>query len=168
MAETPQQYQQRMLGNADGHEPRKVQAATAGRLEKLLRGATRAKLSKRPAPDKWSISEIVAHLAEAEIVVGYRMRVILGAPGSPIQAFDQDKWAAEGKYGARDAKKSLALFRALREANIEWLKSLSPQQRKAFGMHSERGQESIEFIERMMAGHDVNHIRQIEAILARK
>jgi len=168
MAETPQQYQQRMLGHVGGQAPLKVQAATAGRLEKLVRGATRARLAKRPAPGKWSVNEILAHLAEAEIVVGYRMRAILGAPGAPIQAFDQDKWAAEGNYSKRHAKKSLAAFRSLREANIEWLKGLAPQQRKAFGMHSERGEESIEFIERMIAGHDVNHIRQIEAILARK
>ena len=165
MAETPQQYQQRMLGNVTGQQPRKVQAATAGRLEKLLRGVTRARLAKRPAPGKWSVNEILAHLVEAEIVLSYRMRTIVGAPGSPIQGFDQDRWAAEGNYNKRDARKSLATFRALREANLDWLKDRSPQQRKAFGIHSERGEESVEFIERMMAGHDVNHIRQIEAIL---
>ena len=166
MTETPQQYQQRMRKHVEGQDPRKVQAATPARLARLLRGATRAQLARRPAPGKWSVNEIIAHLSESEIVVGYRMRTILGAPGGPIQAFDQDRWAAEGNYGARDAKKSLALFRALREANLEWLGSLSPAQRMRVGVHSERGEESIEFIERMMAGHDVNHTLQVEALLA--
>jgi len=166
MAETSQQYQQRMLGNAEGQDPKKVQAATPARLARLIRGASRQRLAKRPAPGKWSVNEILAHLSEAELVTGYRLRTILGAPGAPIQGYDQDRWAAEGNYNARDAKQSLALFKSLREANLKLLSALSAEQRKRFGMHSERGEESIELIERLMAGHDINHIRQMEALLA--
>jgi DinB superfamily len=166
MTETPQQYRQRMLGNVAGQDPLKVQAATAGRLARLLSGASRQRLARRPAPGKWSVNEIVAHLSETEVVVGYRMRTILGAPGTPIQAFDQDKWAAAGNYAARDAKKSLALFRAVREANLELLRSLAAEQWKQFGVHAERGEESIETTVRMMAGHDVNHLRQVETLLS--
>jgi hypothetical protein len=166
MQETPQEYRQRMLKNLEGQDPVKLQRATAGRLERLVRGATRQRLARRPAPGKWSVNEIAAHLSETEIVVGYRMRMIVGAPGTPIQAFEQDSWAAAGNYAARDAKKSLTLFRAVREANLEWLRRLRPEQWKHSGMHAERGEESIETIVGMMAGHDVNHLRQVETLLA--
>jgi len=166
MQETPQQYRQRMLGNIDGQDAVKVQAATAGRLARLLRGASEQRLARRPAPGKWSVKEILAHLSETEIVVGYRMRTILGAPGTPIQAFDQDKWAAAGSYAARDAKKSLALFRAVREANLDLLRGLTAEQWKQFGMHAERGEESIEMTVNMIAGHDINHLRQVEGLLS--
>jgi DinB family protein len=166
MQETPQQYRQRILGNLGDQDPVKVQSATPARLARLIRGASRARLAKRPAPGKWSVNEILAHLAESEIVVGYRLRTIMGEPGAPIQAFDQDKWAAAGKYAAREAKKSLALFRAVREANLELLRSLDAAQWKLFGMHSERGEESIEMTVSMIAGHDINHLRQVEALVS--
>jgi len=168
MQETPQQYRERMLKNVEGQEPLKVQATTVGRLARAMRGANRQKLARRPAPGKWSVNEIIAHLSEGEIVIGYRMRMIAGAPGTPTQAFDQDSWAAAGNYAARDAKKSLALFRAVREANLDWLRRLRPEQWKHYGMHAERGQESIEAIVSMMAGHDLNHLKQVEALLAAK
>jgi hypothetical protein len=165
MSETAQQYTQRILANAEGKDPIKVQSSTDKRLARLIKGIPAAKLRKRPAPDKWSVAEIMAHLADAEIVIGWRMRSILGAPGTPVQAFDQNAWVTSGHYEKRDPRKSIELHRALREANLALLKSLSPEQWKHFGQHAERGQESIEHIVRMIAGHDVNHIRQIERIL---
>jgi hypothetical protein len=168
MNETPQQYTQRILGYVKGKQPLAVQAATPKKLERFIKGASKAKLRRRPAPEKWSVSEIIAHLADGEIVGGFRLRFILGSPGSPIVAYDQDAWAASGHYGKRDARKSVALFRVLREANLALLKSLKPEQWKLGGMHSERGQESIEHIVRMFAGHDLNHLQQIEKILASK
>jgi hypothetical protein len=166
MNETPQQYIQRMLGNIEGQDPLKVQSATPKKLEQLMKGVSGSKLRKRPAPGKWSVAEIVAHLGDAEIVVGWRMRSILGAPGTPIQAFDQDRWVAALHYAKRDAREALEQFRAVREANLALLKSLAPEQWKHFGMHAERGQETIEHITKMMAGHDINHAQQIERILA--
>ena len=90
MKETPQQYIARMLGNVAGKQPLKVQAATAKKLASLIKGVPAAKLRKRPAPEKWSVAEIVAHLADTEIAGGWRMRLILGAPGTRVSAFDQD------------------------------------------------------------------------------
>jgi hypothetical protein len=168
MQETPQQYIQRMLGNIAGQEPLKVQAATAKKLGRLIRGASVSKLRKRPAPDKWSVAEILAHLGDTEIVVAWRIRSILGAPGTPIQAFDQDAWVAAGHYAKRDPRKCLEQFRAVREANLALYKSLAPEQWKHYGLHAERGEETIEHIARLMAGHDVNHLRQVERILAPK
>jgi hypothetical protein len=168
MQETPQQYTQRILGNVAGQDPLKVQAATSKKLERMMASASRAKLKKRPAPDKWSIGEILAHLADAEIVVAWRVRSILGAPGTAIQAFDQESWVVAGHYDKRNPNESVAQFCAVRAANLALYKSLSPEQWKHYGIHSERGQESVEHIVRMIAGHDLNHLKQIEAIIGAK
>jgi hypothetical protein len=168
MKETPQEYTQRILSYIEGKEPLAVQAATAERLAQLIEGVSTSELRRRPAPDKWSVSEIIAHLADGEIVGGFRVRFILGSPGSPVVAYDQDKWVTSGHYDKRDPQKSVELFRVLREANLALLESLEPDDWKQYGMHSERGKESIEHIVRMFAGHDVNHLQQIENILAPK
>jgi len=165
MSETVQQYTQRILANAQGEDPLKTQSATAKKLARLIKGVPTAKLRKRPAPGQWSVAEILAHLADAEIVIGWRMRSILGAPGTPVQAYDQNAWVIAGHYEKRDPRKSIELHRVVREANLALLKSLSPDQWQQYGQHAERGQESIEHIVRLIAGHDINHIRQIEHIL---
>ncbi len=168
MNETPRQYTERILDYVKDQQPLAVQTATAKKLARLIKGVSTAKLRQRPAPEKWSVSEIVAHLADAELVGAYRIRLILGSPGTPIVAYDQDKWVVSGHYDKRDPRKSLEQFGVLREGNLALLKSLQPGQWKHYGMHSERGQESIEQIVRMFAGHDINHLRQIEGILARQ
>jgi hypothetical protein len=167
MKETAQQYTQRILGYVEGKKPLAVQAETAKKLDHLIKGVPTAKLRKRPASEKWSVNEIIAHLADGEIVGGFRMRFILGSPGSPVVAYDQDQWVTSGHYEQRDPRKSLEQFRVLREANLALLQLLKPEQWKHYGIHSERGQESIEHIVRMFAGHDINHLRQVEKILGR-
>ena len=168
MSETAQQYIQRIMAHSEGKKPLAVQAATAKKLAGHIKGLPAGKLRKRPAPNKWSVSEIAAHLADAEIAIGWRLRLILGAPGTPIAAFDQDSWVISLHYEKRDPRKSVETFRVLREANLALLKSLKPEQWKHYGMHAERGQETIEHIVRLIAGHDLNHLQQIERILAKK
>jgi hypothetical protein len=166
MQETPQEYTQRMLGQSGGQDPLKVQAATAAKLGRLIRRAPAGKLRKKPAPGKWSAGEILAHLADCEIVTGWRLRQILAAPGTALQPFDQEAWAVAGHYEKRDPRKSLEQFRSTREGNLALLKSLTPAQWKQHGMHAERGVETIEHIVRLMAGHDINHLGQVERIVA--
>ena len=103
MIETVPQYMQRILGYAEGQQPLKIQAASAKKLERLLKGMPAAKLRKRPMPDKWSVAEIMAHLADSEIVTSFRLRQILGTPGTAIPAYDQDAWARACRYEKRDA-----------------------------------------------------------------
>jgi hypothetical protein len=167
MQETAEEYRNRMFGYVGGKAPLAVQAATAKRIEKILKGVPARKLRKRPAPGKWSISEIVAHIADTELVGGFRMRLILGAPGTPLTAFDQDAWVIALHYEKRDVRKALEQFRVLREANLALLKSLTPKQWKQHGLHAERGPETVETIVKMFAGHDINHTKQIEAILGK-
>jgi hypothetical protein len=166
MQETAEQYRKRMFGYSDGRDPLKMQAAAPAGLAKLLKGVSAATARKRPAPEKWSIGEIVAHMSDAELVVGYRVRAILGQPGTAIMGYDQDVWVKALHYEKRELKKSYEQYRALREANVALLKRLAPEQFKHVGLHSERGPESVETILRMMAGHDLNHFQQIERILA--
>lgn len=165
MPETAEQYIGRILGYVQGQDAIKVQRATAGRLKKSIAGLTPAQLKWRPEPAKWSIAEIVAHLADAEVVAGWRMRSVIGENGITIQPFDQDQWASVFNYRKRDAKRSLEVFRVLRENNLAMLKEISPKTWDNYGMHLERGKESIAHLARMFAGHDTNHVLQIEAIV---
>jgi hypothetical protein len=166
MQETAQQYKQRIFSYLAEQDPLKIQSATSRKLARLITRASASKLRKQPAPGRWSVAQILAHLADVELVIGYRVRTILGAPGSPLQAFDQDKWAQAMSYAKLDPRKSLERFSALRKANLDLLKSLSPAQWKYHGMHAERGEESIETIARLNAGHDLNHLKQVEKILS--
>lgn len=164
MQETPQQYTQRILDHLGGQEPLRVQQDTPRKLQKLTKPLSKAQLTHRPEPGKWSIAEILAHLADTELVAGWRMRLIIGSSGVPIQAFDQDVWAATFDYAHRDPKVSLETFRVLRENNLRMLKALPKESWENYGMHQERGKETIAHMVRMYAGHDVNHLAQVEKI----
>jgi DinB family protein len=163
--ETFEQYRNRMLANVKGQDPLEVQAATPKKLMRLLRGVPKPKLRKRPAPEKWSVHEIMTHLSDAEIVYAFRLRLMLGAPGAPLIGYDQDTWVNALHYDKRDTAIALAQFTALRMATLSLLRTLAPEQWKHAGMHSERGEESVEMTVKMMAGHDINHMQQIERIL---
>jgi hypothetical protein len=155
-----------MFSHLNGSDPLKSMAAAPAKLAKLLKDVTPATARKRPAPEKWSIAEIVAHIADAELVGGYRVRAILGAPGTPIMAFDQDMWVIALHYEKRNLAKAVEQYRALREANLALYKTLTPEQWKQYGVHNERGPETVETIARTFAGHDLNHFQQIEQIVA--
>jgi uncharacterized damage-inducible protein DinB len=164
MQETPQQYIQRILGFIDGKDPLQVQRDTPKKLQKLVKPLSKKQLMQRPEPDKWSIAEILAHLADAELVGGWRMRLILGNNGVSLQPFDQDVWAETFAYAKRDPAASLETFRVLRENNLAMLKALPKNLWENHGMHQERGKETLTHIVRMFAGHDLNHLGQVEQI----
>ncbi len=166
LQETAEQYSARILGNIEGKKPLAVQRTTAARLKELTRRLTPKQLRWKPAPDKWSIAEIAAHLADAEIVGSWRLRSIAGANGTTVQAFDQNAWVSVFNYNKRDAKQSIELFRVLRENNLSMLKALPKAVWDNYGMHQERGKETIAHLTRLYAGHDLNHLRQIETIVA--
>jgi hypothetical protein len=166
MQETAEQYINRILGHVEGQDAIKVQRSTAARLKKAIHGLTPKQLQWKPEPGKWSIAEITAHLADAEIVGSWRMRQIVGASGTTVQAFDQDVWASAFQYAKRDARQSIEVFRVLRENNHAMLKALPRDAWDRYGMHNERGKETLAHLVRMFAGHDNNHALQIERIVA--
>ena len=90
MTETFEHYTARMLALAGDDDPLGVMAETPARIGRLIAGRSAADLQRSPGPGRWSIAEILGHLADAEIVLGYRARMILAAPGTAIQAFNQD------------------------------------------------------------------------------
>ena len=115
MPETAEEYIHRIVGYVEGQDAMKVQRSTATKLKKSIQGLTPKQLKWRPEPTKWSIAEILAHLADAEIVASWRMRSVIGENGITIQPFDQNAWASAFEYQGRDAKRSLELLRLLRE-----------------------------------------------------
>lgn len=165
MKETPQQYTQRMLNLSSSKDPLRVQRSTPGKVAALIKGRSKKHLARRPEPGKWSIAEVLAHLADAELVIGYRIRLMLASNGTAIQAFDQDAWAEAFNYSRRDPRISLETFRALRENNLRLLSSVPRKLWENYGQHEERGKETVDHLVRMIAGHDLNHLKQVEAIV---
>lgn len=167
MAETFVEYAQRLRGYVGAKYPIQSMQETPGALTALLQGVSEPVWSKPPAPGKWSIGEIVAHLADTELVSGFRCRAIAGADnGVPITAYDQDRWAVAGNYRSLKLDASLKSFLALREMNLRFLKSLSASAWDKYGMHSERGRETLRDLVLLIAGHDLNHMGQIRKILS--
>jgi hypothetical protein len=163
--ETISEYKARINSYHAGTDPLVLQAKAPDTLAALVEGVSTEDLGKRPMPLKWSIREIVAHLADDELVGAYRIRLILSAPGTEIQAFDQDVWARTGRYGTADVKESISVYRLLRRENLKLLRSLNAEEWDMFGVHAERGIESLRDIALYFAGHDINHFLQIESIL---
>jgi hypothetical protein len=160
MPDTPG-YLDRIRGYASGKDPLEAQAQSADMLEGLIANVSNERLTKRPAPGKWSIAEILAHLAEDEIATAWRYRQMVEHSGIELAGFDQELWAKLGNYAARVPQESLALFRLLRSANLEFLRGLSAEQWDCFGIHAERGRITVRALAAHMTGHDANHIDQI-------
>ena len=165
MPETTQEYVQRILSYTEGKDPLRVMRDTPAKLSALVKRLDKKRLGKRPAPGKWSIAEIITHLADTEIVAGWRLRMILSTNGAPIQGFDQDSWASTFNYGRQDTRQALEVFRVLREYNLALLKSVPKPRWENHGVHQERGKETARHILRMYAGHDLNHVSQVEEIV---
>jgi len=162
--ETPAEYTRRILGYAEGKDPWAILETTSDRLRRIVRETTPEILRRRPAPGRWSPAEIIAHLADAEIVGSYRLRMIIAHNGVPIQAFDQDEWATSLRYDVIDPTESVDLFEATRRANLRLLRRVDPRLHENYGMHAERGRETVSHLIRLYAGHDLNHLAQLERL----
>jgi uncharacterized damage-inducible protein DinB len=143
---------------------RQVIASTPLRLREFLDSLGEARANQPPAPGKWSVREILCHLADCEVVFAFRLRQTLAEPHHVIQPFDQDLWARN--YAAYDAPSALAVFTAVRDFNCKLLASLPPEAFATPVTHPERGTMTFQSIVETMGGHDLNHIAQIEKIIA--
>ena len=158
-------YRSRLDANSTGSDPLAMQAETLAILTEFVRGVPEQALRRRPHPDKWSVVEIIAHLAEDELVTSWRYRQMIENSGCPLAAFDQDEWARLGDYPSWSVPESLQMFRLLREANLRMCGRLTPDEWDRFGIHAERGKIRVVDLARHMAAHDRNHLEQIKAIL---
>lgn len=167
MAETAEQYKTRLEAYTAGKDPIAMQREAPRTLASLIEGAADAELTRRPAPGKWSVAEILAHLAEDELTSSWRYRQMLEQDGVELRGFDQDLWARLGDYASWSPQDALAMFRLLREANLRMLAHLTDEQWQRHGVHTERGKLTVRDLCRHMAAHDINHIEQVRKILAR-
>lgn len=149
------------LGNAN---PMEVIAATPGKLSALAQQLGKDNVGKSPAPGKWSAREIFCHLADCELVFAFRLRQTLAEPHHVIQPFDQNSWAKS--YDAYDAQSALDLFSAVRRWNVTLINSIPKEAHTKVVTHPERGTMTFESIFQTMAGHDINHLQQLEKIAA--
>ena len=158
-------YRERLLGLLGSDDPEEVLSATPGKLETLLKSLGEGGLGDRLAPGKWTARQIFGHFADVEQGIGFRVRQLVTCDeGHVIQAFDQDRWAAP--YPHLDPGGAVRAFSALRAWNLSYYRTLDSAARARAGLHPERGPESVETTVRMLAGHDRNHLAQLEGIAA--
>lgn len=160
------EYVSRLLSLVGDDDPMEILSSTPARVAQLVATTDRRAHALKPSPSAWSINEVAAHLADAEVVAAFRLRLIAAAPGAPLQAFDQDRWASTFDYASSDAVESARLFAAFRMGTLRMLRTLSPATMDNYGVHDERGQETIRHLIRLYAGHDRNHLGQLERLVA--
>lgn len=146
-----------------GRDPLQVIAKTTARLTRVLDALTTEQIEMRPAPGKWSVREIVAHLADCEIAWSWRLRQVYGEDHPVIQPFNQDAWAKS--YDAYTYAAARRTFETLRAWNVEFAGALTEADRHRPMMHPERGEEMLWTIVEIMAGHDLHHLVRLEALL---
>lgn len=159
----PERYRN-ALGKRD---PLKSSAGSPARVARLIRGLSEKQLSKRPAPGKWSIKEVIAHLADGEVIIGSRLRFVAAQDKPPIPGYDQDAFVENLGIEKVPTKQLLREFAAARQLNVSLLKRIPKRAFKNIGIHSERGEESIEKMLWTYAGHDIVHEEQIQNLRAR-
>ena len=147
----------------DGRALDTILAATPMEIGRLMQAIGAEKATVSPAPGKWSPAEIVAHLADCELVFAFRLRQTLAEDSPVIQPFDQDKWAAG--YGEFTATQALSTFAALRHWNLLLIHTALPVAANRTVTHPERGTMTFQTIVETMAGHDLNHIAQLQRLV---
>ena len=145
------------LGNQD---PISVLSETAPRLHELAHAIGATRIEQPLAPGKWSPRETFIHLADCEIAFAFRYRQALGEENHMVQPFDQDLWAKS--YSAYDAHLALQTFAVLRNWNLALIRSLTAEQMSKIVVHPERGKMVFRTLIETAAGHDINHLRQLE------
>ena len=158
-------YKARIASFIEGKDPLAVQRETPHALAELVAGVPEAKLHERPAADKWSVAELLAHFADAEIVSTWRYRQMIEQSGAPLTAYDQELWHKLGQYEVRNPQESLHVFTLLRVANLRMFDKLTEEEWQRTGVHAERGPTTVRGLTRQIAGHDLNHLEQIRKIL---
>ena len=154
---------EKFLGNRN---PLTVAAATPAKIVSLIRGLTPRQLAKSPAPGKWSIQGIITHLAETEMVMVCRARWIAFEENPTLVPFDQEKWATGWQREREPLSETIARFRLLRRSQLRLFRGASKTDLRRTGFHPERGVVTLQVQLETLAGHDLNHLAQIERLAA--
>ena len=158
-------YSTALLGYLGDQDPMEVFAATEAALRKATAGLSEKRLRTPEAPGKWSVIEVVQHLADAEIMLAQRYRAVISEENPVIEGRDQDAWAKALRYNDANLEVALDQFHAIRKCNLRILRDTSPEERKTkFGTHNQRGRETLDHVMRLYAAHDLYHLHQIERI----
>jgi uncharacterized damage-inducible protein DinB len=157
-------YTEAILGLLGEADPLMVLRGTSHALRRAVEGLNEAGMSVPEAADKWSIRQVLRHLADSELVWAWRLRLVVAQDRPQITGYDQDAWAQRLRYEEAPAIESLEEFAAVRRGNLRVLDGMSTDDLARVGVHAERGAESIAHMMRLYAGHDILHIRQIERI----
>jgi uncharacterized damage-inducible protein DinB len=146
------------------HDPFTVLASTPERLAQLIGTTDEELLRQNPSPKKWSVRDILCHLADTETAYAFRLRQTVSEQHHLIQPYDQDSFAAA--YEERTSREGLETFTAIRRWNLLFIRSAVPAALPKAVTHPERGTMTFQTILETMAGHDLNHVSQITALLA--
>jgi DinB superfamily len=133
-------------------------------LAALLTGVYGEEEDFLTAPGKWSIRQIVAHLADTELVAAHRFRQVIAEENPTLIAFNQEAWAVHLDYARRKPKQSLETFRRLRAENYDLLKELPADAFARAGNHNERGRLTLGQMVEGFANHAESHARQVQSI----
>jgi uncharacterized damage-inducible protein DinB len=145
------------LGDRD---PLKVVAKTPRKLMRLMDDLSDKQIEVHPGPGKWNLREIMAHMADCEIAWSWRLRQAYAKESAKIEPFEQDDWAKS--YSSYSLAEAMGCFKSLRKWNLAFLSGLTEKDFRKAVMHPERGQESLLTIVRIMAGHDLHHLKNLE------
>jgi hypothetical protein len=167
MPETAEQYKARFATYTEGKDPVAMQCEAIQVITDLIAGVPVTKLKEPPVPGKWSVTEILMHLAEDELTSSWRYRQMLEHEIPLLAGFNQELWAEWSDYRSWAPDDALNMFRLLRRANLKLFAQLTPEQWERRGVHTERGRITIRELCRHMAAHDVNHIEQIRRIVGK-
>jgi hypothetical protein len=160
-----EKYVAGLLGLLGSNDPLVVLQQMPSALEDFIASVPAAVMTTPEAPGKWSIRDVVQHLADSELVGGFRLRMVIAHDRPVLTGYDQDLFAERLRYSEVNIEEALEQFKALRRANLR-LWQLSPTDLARVGRHSERGEESLEHMRRLYAGHDILHLKQLERIRA--
>jgi len=144
--------------------PLDVLAETQTDIPALARALGPAGLKRTYAPGKWTAAQVIAHLADAEIAFGFRVRQIISQPEFGIQVFDENRWARH--YDRMDGLEAAETFRALRQWNLSLFRLLDRNELGKAANHPDRGPEKAETVIRIIAGHTLHHLAQLQRIPA--
>lgn len=148
-------------------DARAVLSSTPGLLHQVACTLSPERIETPIAPGKWSPRQIIAHLADCELALSFRLRQTLASPAATpalLQPFDQDAWARH--YDAYDLPAALEVFRAARGWNLKLIGSLSQADLSREAFHPERGPLTVQLLLETSAGHDLHHLGQLQQVRA--